>query len=37
MSVIPGELDGMKDKLPEDIKYIDILVEITLNFIRAVY
>jgi hypothetical protein len=40
MTMLPGD-HGQESKpepkLPDDVKYIDILVEITLNFIRAEY
>jgi len=32
-----GQESKPEPKLPDDVKYIDILVEITLNFIRAEY
>ena len=32
-----GDESKFLDKVPEDVKYIDILIDITLNFIRAEY
>lgn len=37
MPVDHGQESKPEPKLPDDVKYIDILVEITLNFIRAEY
>jgi hypothetical protein len=40
MTMLPGDHgqeSKTEPKLPDDVKYIDILVEITLNFIRAEY